>query len=275
MSVLSRRYAGVIGAYEIWPEANIAAHWSTAEGISPERYTELLRQASLAIHSADPFAIVISGGLAPTGANDEIHVIDDLSFYQRMYTAGAANYFDALGVRVDGYNNPPGDTPEFSTVATQNYKGHTSFYFRHYEAVRAIMLANNNAEKNIWLTSVGWATMSYRSPEIDYAADVTEQQQASYLAEALAQAQAQPYISLIFINNFNFSTLANAPAQQAAYSLIRADWSARPAFTTLAQLRQGNAFAQQMPNPNATAAPLRILPNWQPRLRYLFQPRQP
>ncbi len=269
MSVLAARYAGTVAAYEIWPEANIRSRWWTADGVSPERYTEFLRQASVGIHSGDPMAIVISGGLAPTGASDNFNVIDDLAFYERMYLAGAQSYFNALGVRVDGYNNPPADTPQSSTVATTTYKGHTSFYFRHYEDVRLIMVKYGDTAKNIWITSAGWAS----SPEViegmEYAADVTEQQQSEYLIEAILQAQSQDYVAAIIVNNFNLSTAPTTPSNLVYYSLLRPDWSARPAFLTLAQLRQGDAFSSSAP-PASESTPVHILSNWRPRVRYHF-----
>jgi hypothetical protein len=273
MSSLAGRYAGVAGAYEIWPEANLASRWSTPEGLSPERYTDLLRQAAEAVRAADPSAIVVSGGLAPTGANDGINAIDDLVYYQRMYTAGAANYFDALGVRVDGFNNAPGDAPGYSSVPSTTYKGHTSFYFRHYEDVHNVMIANGDTVTPMWITSAGWASTDQPLAGMEYAADINEDQQAEYLVEALAQAQSQPYLGVIIINNFNFATTPDAPAYLGHYSLLRADWSARPAFVTLAQIRQGDVFAQSA-SPTAPAT-THVLPNWRPRLRYTFQAGQP
>lgn len=274
MSALTERYAGVVGAYEIWPEANLQSRWSTAEGVSPERYTELLKQASVAIRAADPMVIIVAGSLAPTGSSDGVTVIDDLTFYQRMYDAGAAHYFDVLGARVDGYNNPPGDTVEFSSVTTTTYKGHSSFYFRHYEAVREVMAANGDSASTLWLTSAGWASSSDQLPGMEYAADVSEEQQANCLAEAMAQAHSQEYIGAIFINNFNLATAKDAPPELAPYGLIRADWSARPAFIALAQLRQGDTLSALVPVTGPTHRK-HILPNWRPRLRYDFHTEQP
>ena len=50
-----------------------------------------------AIKAADPDAIVISAGLAPTGAGDPSSVVSDTDFLRGMYAAGAADYFDVLG----------------------------------------------------------------------------------------------------------------------------------------------------------------------------------
>ena len=270
LSEMATRYSGIVAAYEVWPEANIRSRWWTAEGVSPESYVELVRQASIAIHTVDPMSLVISGGLAPTGSTDNFNVIDDLTFYQRLYAAGIKDLVDGLGVRVDGYNNPPADTPESSTVATTSYKGHTSFYFRHYEAVRAIMVASGAEGQSIWLTSAGWASAAQPLPGQEYAADISEQQQADYLIEALMQLQSQDYVAAVMVNNFNISTVTGAPAELAAYSLIRGDWSARPAFVALAQFRQGDAFSQPVAAVS-DAPPVHVLSNWHPRLRYAFR----
>ncbi len=267
-SRLATRYAGLVAAYEIWPEANLISRWSALEGVSAANYTELLRQASASIHAADPMTIIIAGSLAPTGSHDGFNVIDDLTFYQAMYNAGAASYFDALGTKVDGYNNPPADSPTSSSVTTTIYKGHTSFYFRHYESVREIMVANGDSDKPLWITSAGWATSPTPIAGMEFASDVSEQQQADYMVGALAQVQSQSYVAVVLVNNFNFSTTTNDPAQ-AAYSLIRADWSARPAFITLAQVRQDATATMPLTSTSEQGA-VHTLPNWSPRQ---WQPR--
>lgn len=270
VSALAGRYSGIIAAYEIWPEANLRSRWWTTEGVSPQAYVTLVRLASKAIHAADPMGLVISGGLAPTGANDNFNVIDDLTFYRGMYAAGLKDVIDGLGVRVDGYNNPPGDFTGSSTVTSKTYKDHSSFYFRHYESVRTVMEAAGALDQGIWITSAGWASSTKPAQGQEYAADVSEQQQADYLIQALMQVQSQDYVAAIFVNNFNLSTLTSGSPDVAAYSLIRGDWSARPAFIALAQFRQGDAFSQPVALLN-DSSPQHVLSNWHPRLRYAFR----
>ncbi len=266
MSVMLTRYNGLIGAIEIYPESNLGARWSSPDGISPERYVELLKPAYAAIHAADPMVIVVGGSLAPTASNDGKIAIDDLVYYRRMYKAGAANYFDALGVRVDGHNNPPRDFVASNSVTSTTYKGNSAFYFRHYEDVRALMVENGDKDKKLWITSAGWASSTEKVPGKEFAMDVTEQKQAEYLVGAIELAQSQPYISTLVINNFNYSvSLESDPS--SLYSMIRADWSARPALLKLAQARQEMASASFTPN---NAMSQHVLPNWRPRQRPTF-----
>jgi hypothetical protein len=264
MSAMLTRYNGLIGAVEIYPESNLGARWSSPDGISPERYVELLKPAYAAIHAADPMVIVVGGSLAPTATNDGKTAIDDLVYYKRMYKAGAANYFDALGARVDGHNNPPKDFVGSKTVDSTTYKNNSAFYFRHYEDIRAIMVENGDKDKKMWITSAGWASSTEKVAGREFALDVSEQKQAEYLVGALELVQAQPYISALVINNFNYST-ASESNPFSLYSLIRSDWSARPALLKLAQARQ--EAASFTPNNSVSQ---NILPNWRPRQRPTF-----
>src|SRR5205085_2624496 len=52
---------------EVWNEMNIDREWPAGE-IDPFRYTDLLRQSYNAIKSNNPGTIVVSGALAPAGA---------------------------------------------------------------------------------------------------------------------------------------------------------------------------------------------------------------
>ena len=91
MGSLVDRYQGRIHAIEVWNEQNLDREWDTAEGVSPERYVEMLRLAYQAIKSRDPNIIVVSGALSPVGAsatdpNNPARVIymDDFQYFQKF-----------------------------------------------------------------------------------------------------------------------------------------------------------------------------------------------
>ena len=56
-----------VDTYEIWNEPNLAIEWGLRQP-EPQRYVDLLRTAYLAVKAADPSAVVVSAGLAPTTA---------------------------------------------------------------------------------------------------------------------------------------------------------------------------------------------------------------
>jgi len=193
-SALATRYAGRIAAYEVWNEPNLAREWG-GQPPDPAGYVALLKVCYLAIKHADPRAIVISAGLAPTGTDDSAIAMPDDKFFQGMYAAGGASYFDALGVHAPGYMNPPERSPS-DTEADPNLQVRW-ITFRHVEDIRALMVANGDADKQIAITEMGW-TSEPTDPAYKWFA-VTEAQKADYLVRAYQYAKKnwQPWIGLM------------------------------------------------------------------------------
>ena len=210
---VASRYKGRVEAYQIWNEPNLAREWG-GRPPDPAEYTAMLKVAYRAVKNADPNAAVISAGLAPTTRNDA-EAMPDVYFVQGMYDAGAAPYFEALGVHAAGYKSPPETDP--AVVATDpalnnNDSGPEAlrrvYAFRHVEDVREIMVRNGDQDKKIVILEFGW-TIDPR-PNSPYAWHaVTPEQQDKYLQRAYAYAEAnwQPWIgvmSLIYIANPNW-----------------------------------------------------------------------
>jgi hypothetical protein len=134
---LADRYHGRIQAYQVWNEPNLGREWGNKPP-NAAQYVELLRACYLGIKMADPEAIVISAGLAPTGVDSPTSIPDD-RFLQEMYAAGAAAYFDVLGLNAPGYKAPPETSPEDAADLDLGWGGHRTFAFRHVEDMRAII----------------------------------------------------------------------------------------------------------------------------------------
>ncbi|MEJ5198172.1 MAG: cellulase family glycosylhydrolase, partial [Anaerolineae bacterium] len=62
---VAARYRGRIHAYQVWNEPNLAREWG-GKRPDPAGYVRLLRLAYAAIKAADPNAIVVTAGMAPT-----------------------------------------------------------------------------------------------------------------------------------------------------------------------------------------------------------------
>jgi len=101
------RYRGRVLAYQIWDNPNIAPNWGAGE-IDPHGYVAMLRQASAAIRAADPAALVLAGGMAPTtelrGRN-----MSDVLFARELLRLGAAKLCDGLAVKAYGFWSGPYD----------------------------------------------------------------------------------------------------------------------------------------------------------------------
>jgi len=193
-SVLATHYPGRIAAYEVWNEPNLAREWG-GQPPDPAGYVALLKACYLAIKSADPQAIVISAGLAPTGTDDTAIAMPDDKFFQGMYDAGGTPYFDMLGVHAPGYMNPPERSPD-DTEADPALQVRW-ITFRHVEDIRALMVANGDADKQIAITEMGWTT-DLHDPTYSWYA-VTEAEKADYLVRAYQYAEQNwaPWIGLM------------------------------------------------------------------------------
>ena len=67
---VAERFQGRIAAYQVWNEPNLSREWGDRSP-NPSEYVALLKACYEAIKKADPEAIVISAGLAPTGTDSE------------------------------------------------------------------------------------------------------------------------------------------------------------------------------------------------------------
>jgi polysaccharide biosynthesis protein PslG len=189
----AERYKGRIEAYEVWNEPNLAREWGN-QPPNPAEYVQLLAACYVGIKSADPDAIVISAGLAPTATDDENAMPDD-AFVRGMYEAGGAQYFDVLGVHAAGYMNPPERSPD--DVEADPALGYRFLVFRRVEDIRAIMVEYGDEEKQMAITEMGWTTDPINPSYAWYA--VTEEQQAEYLVNAYKWAKENwdPWMGLM------------------------------------------------------------------------------
>lgn len=193
---LAGRYRGRVRAYQVWNEPNLAREWG-GRPPDPARYVELLKACYVGIKTADPDALVVSAGLAPTG-NTPPEAIPDIEYLIAMYEAGAAPYFDLLGVHAPGYKAPPEVSPE-EAAASADYGGQRFFCFRHVEDARAVMLRYGDSDKQIAILEMGWTTDPLHPNYAWFA--VSEEQKADYLLRAFRYAREHwsPWIGLMTV----------------------------------------------------------------------------
>ena len=166
---VAERYRGRVKAYIIWNEPNLAIEWGGQQP-DAEAFTRLLKEGYQAVKAADPAALVVSPGLAPTNRNDAT-AIDDRLFLEALYQAGADAYFDVLGTHAYSFGQAP-------DVIESNRDQPT---FRRLAELRQIMVEHGDADKPVWITEMGWTV----EPPADQAGiGVSLEQQADYLVAA-------------------------------------------------------------------------------------------
>jgi hypothetical protein len=236
---VAERFAGRIKAYQVLNEPNLSREWS---GLPPNaaQYVGALAACSAAIRAADPQAIVISAGLSPTGNDDATARRDDL-YLQDLYDNGFQQHIDVVGVHAAGYDAPEVGPDDAEAKGRQRWMS-----FRRVEDLRAIMVANGDAARQVAILEVGWTTNPIDPDYAWYA--VTEQQQAEYLVRAYAYAAEHwsPWVGLmsaIFLakpvwteDNEEYWFAITEPRLDEGYIAIR------PAFDAL--LRMGKVCGE-------------------------------
>jgi hypothetical protein len=191
---MAARYRGRVRAYQVWNEPNLAREWG---GWTPDPagYVELLRACYIGVKTADPDALVISAGLSPTGSGLP-EAIPDIEYLIAIYEAGAAPYFDLLGVHAPGFLYPPETSPD---EVAELHAGHRFFCFRHVEDAREVMVRYGDEDKQVAVLEMGWTTDPVHPNYAWFA--VTEEQKADYLVRAYQYAKEHwsPWIGLMTV----------------------------------------------------------------------------
>ena len=221
-------------AIEIWNEMNLDREWPEGQ-ISPDSYALMLSQAYIAIKTANPNVMVITGALAPTGAEGAFgldKVWNDDRYYEGMARAGVDAYADCIGVHYnEGIIAPSqqGGDPrdDYPTRYLPLMLDRVRFPFR-------------NSDIPLCFTEMGYLSgEGFDTPipdSFNWAAGTSVAEQAQWVAEAIqiaANYQQKPVL-LMIIWNMDFDNFDQDP--QAGYALIRPDGTC-PACQTLAQLK--------------------------------------
>lgn len=219
-AAVAQRYAGRVQFYQIWDEPNIAPHWG-AQGVNPTDYAGFLREAAIQIKAVNPRAMIITAALAPTLEENAVN-LSDVAFLDQLVSHGAAGGFDIVAAQPYGFDQPADAEPAADRL---NY--------RRIELLRAVLERHGLDAVPLWATAAGW----YAPPpgETDGAAPwpaVTPASQATFTADALAQARRWPWLTGWLWGG----AVATAPPDpRRGFALWTATGQPRPAAAVLRQ----------------------------------------
>jgi hypothetical protein len=196
--------------WQLWNEPNSRLFWKPAP--SPSGYLELLRGFSRAVHSADPGAQVLLGGLFPTPRGD----VTMVTFLTELYRLGGGQFFDAAAV------HPYAANPQRAIAATAE--------------LRSLMNRSGDPDKPIWITEVGWASTGTRPGLI-----VGPTRQADYVRQTFQLAlAARDRLRIAGVVWYSLSDTPG-PLWVGHCGLFRLDGSAKPAWEAFTKVAGGNA----------------------------------
>ena len=237
LTTLVERYNGRVDAYEIWDEPNLRRNWNCDRQICEQSYIELLTVAYNVINSLDANALVISGGLAPTGFNDGINAIDDRLYLTTLYAEGLRDISDAIAVHAPGWANPPdASCCEASNGVETHYESPVFYFLDNIEAYRTIMVENGDSDSAMWVTKFGWGTsedVGEPSPIHIFVNYTSVEEQAQYIPRAFEMGLELGYVGPMFLDNLNGCQGLSYRVEVCYNSLINPDGVPRPAFTTV------------------------------------------
>ncbi|MCB0056300.1 MAG: SH3 domain-containing protein, partial [Caldilineaceae bacterium] len=244
VGAVAGRYCGKsLKAIEVWNEQNLHYEWGN-KALNPGEYVALLAPAFNAIKGACPSMLVISGALTPAG-NNAPYAMDDFTYLEEMFKAGANNYLDGVGAHPSGYNVPPSVTWEGACEAIQktgnSFNGacdspHHSWSFQStMTGYYNIMNVYGGGNKLVWPTEFGWAAGGAFNPAYKYADDNDYQEQAQWTVEAYQMMRNWGWVGPAFLWNLNFRVIADR-TELAQWGIVDSSWNPLPAYTALAQM---------------------------------------
>lgn len=230
---MADRYKGKVQAWEIWNEQNLASTFGGT--VRVQDYAELLQGAYQGVKAADNSALVVFGGLTPTGVNDPSIAIDDVQYLRSFYEYQGGSYtefFDIMGMHANATDNGP-DLMYPDNPGVGKWSQDPSFYFRRVQQLHDVMTEHGDTRPS-WITEFGWTTAN-QAPGYEYGANVTAQQQADYLVRAfqIARSDWAEWCKGLFVWNLNFSVVTEPSDEKYPWAVLNSDFSPRPAYEAL------------------------------------------
>lgn len=201
------RYSPRVAAWEVWNEPNLA-HYLIPP--TANEYVPLLKAAFGGIRAGGGNQPVITGGLSSLRTETR-----DVTFISDMYALGAKPYFNGIGVH-------PYTLPYPITADPRAGDGGGAAVLPEG---RAIMVANGDSTKSVWVTEFG-------QPTGNTPVSTTEAVQSNIITDAVNRANGLAWVAAIFL--FTSRDLSsNKSDDNSNFGLYRFDGSPKPVVGAL------------------------------------------
>ncbi len=200
----AKRYTPLgVSTWEIWNEPN-AGFWEPQP--DPTRYTQLLIASHRAIKRVDPWATVITGGLAPAVDRSDGSQISPVTFLEEIYWNGGGESFDAVAIHPYCFPAMPLEPFAWNT-------------FFNLPTIHELLKRHGDEERDVWLTEFGVPTGRSKRA-------LSEGVQATMAVEGIRAAQEWSWVGPIFW--FSYRDTADEPhAEEHNYGLVRFDYTTK------------------------------------------------
>lgn len=236
--------AGVLGPYVDvwvpWNEPNFDLQWAPPHDAA--LYVKIQKAAYTAIKSKDPTALVSSAPIVGTATTSATPAWDYLA---QMYANGIKGYADIIG-----YNFYPRQAPEAVVYDT---RGRPATWALSSQTYLRQLVDKYDPGRPIWIQETGHSTCVRCNASAPNA--LSESQQADYLVRMYTYRRRylQGVTDKIFW--YNERDLDDDPTDwYGTAGLLRYDWSPKPAWNALGELRV------TVPDPQPGTAPGLVIP---------------
>lgn len=131
-----------VRTWQIWNEENFKYFVVRP---NPAEYGKLVKASSTAIKSVDPGAKILLGGMFAQPREAEFKVKPPQAYFASDFLARM-------------YRRTPGIKSKFSAIALHPYTSNYRKLVPDIEEVRAVLKANHDAGKGLWITELGWSS---------------------------------------------------------------------------------------------------------------------
>lgn len=224
------RYGSWVRFYQIWDEPNLTIGWGGGTP-DPAAYAALLRATAAAIRAADPDAVILLAGLAPTVEQGPWNLADWL-FLERLYQLGARESFDIVAAKPYGFDTGPEDRRVDPEVLN----------FSRAILLREVMVRYGDEGKPLWASHWGWNALPPGwSGRPSIWGQVDEATQARYIREAVERVRREwPWMGTMFLESWRPDAPPDDP--RWGFAMVDPRGRLRPAAEALRAVANGAVF---------------------------------
>ncbi|MBM4436611.1 MAG: O-antigen ligase family protein [Actinobacteria bacterium] len=219
-AALAARYRGRVRYYQIWNEPNLFGEWGRRPP-DPGAYLAMLRRASERIRAANPEAVIVLAGLAPTIETGPEN-LSDLLYLRRLYELGAKGAFDVAASMSYGLFTGPDDL-QIHPLRTN---------FPRAVLWREVMTEFGDTATPIWAAEYGWMSLPDGwTGERGIWGNHTSADQAAWTVDGIRRARAEwPWMPTIIIWASRWPEDPNPRDPTPFFRLMDRDFTPRPAL---------------------------------------------
>lgn len=252
IAILAERYRGQVRFFQIWNEPNLMNEWGWQEP-KPADFLALLRVGYEAVKRANPDAVVLFPGLAPTDGLDPRAPMTELEYLDAIYSLGGAAYFDIMSAQNYGLGQPPSEHRYVFLRGRDNWRWDRPIDTRNDVSrvvlLREVMERHGDLATPVWVTEFGYNAAPDRIPperRFVWGPPVDEATKGAYLAAQIERARREwPWMGVMNVWMLRYGGYAEPhPDDPTPYfALVSRDWQPLPSYTILRDYVKSPAIA--------------------------------